>query len=69
MVGVGRSGLTERAGRGLQPDRQADASIGARGYEPPAVRPGLAGFLTGYGRWLYVLGPVFAAGLVVALAG
>ncbi len=52
----------------IQPDRQADASIGALGYEPPAVRPGLAGFLTGYGRWFYVPGPVFAAGLVVALA-
>jgi hypothetical protein len=33
------------------------------------VRPGPAAFLTGYGRWFYVPGPVFAAGLVLALTG
>ena len=48
-------------------DPQADASIGALGYQAPAVRPGLAAFLTSYGRWFYVPGPVFAAGLVLAL--
>ncbi len=53
----------------LQPDRQADASIGALGYQPPAVRHSLARFLTGYGRWFYVPGPVFAGGLALALAG
>ena len=53
----------------IQPDRQADASIGALGYAPPAVRPDLADFLTGYGRWFYVPGPVFAGGLVLALVG
>ena len=53
----------------IQPDRQADASIGALGYAPPAVRHNLASFLTGYGRWFYVPGPVFAGGLVLALAG
>jgi 4-amino-4-deoxy-L-arabinose transferase-like glycosyltransferase len=53
----------------IQPDRQADASIGALGYTPPHVRRSLAGFLTGYGRWFYVPGPVFAGGLVLALAG
>jgi hypothetical protein len=53
----------------IQPDRQADASIGALGYAPPAVRHSLAGFLTGYGRWFYVPGPVFAGGLVLALVG
>jgi Dolichyl-phosphate-mannose-protein mannosyltransferase len=53
----------------IRPDRQAYASIGALGYKPPALRPGLAGFLTDYGRWFYVPGPVFAAGLVLALAG
>ena len=53
----------------IQPDRPAEASIGALGYPPPAVRRNLASFLTGYGRWLYVPGPVFAAGLVLALAG
>ena len=29
----------------------------------------LAAFLTDYGRWFYVPGPVFAAGLVLALGG
>jgi Dolichyl-phosphate-mannose-protein mannosyltransferase len=53
----------------IRPDRQAYASIGALGYKAPAVRPGLAGFLTDYGRWFYVPGPVFAAGLVLAVAG
>jgi len=48
-------------------DPQADASIGALGYRAPAVRPGLATFVTSYGRWFYVPGPVFAAGLVLAL--
>jgi hypothetical protein len=50
-------------------DPQADASIAALGYKAPAVRPGPAAFLTGYGRWFYVPGPVFAAGLVLALTG
>jgi hypothetical protein len=53
----------------ILPDPQADASIAALGYKPPAVRPGPAAFLTGYGRWFYVPGPVFAAGLIVAVAG
>jgi len=53
----------------ILPDPQADASIAALGYRAPAVRPGLVGFLTDYGRWCYVPGPVFAAGLVLALAG
>lgn len=53
----------------ILPDPQADASIAALGYRAPAVRPGPAAFLTDYGRWFYVPGPVFAAGLIVALAG
>jgi hypothetical protein len=53
----------------ILPDPQGDASIGALGYKAPEVRPGPAAFLTGYGRWCYVPGPVFAAGLVLALAG
>ena len=53
----------------VRPDRQAYASIGALGYPAPALRPGLAAFLTGYGRWFYVPGPVFAAGLALALGG
>jgi 4-amino-4-deoxy-L-arabinose transferase-like glycosyltransferase len=53
----------------IRPDRQAYASIGALGYRAPAVRAALAGFLTGYGRWFYVPGPVFAGGLLLGLAG
>jgi hypothetical protein len=53
----------------VRPDQQAYASIAALGYPPPRLRPGLAGFLTGYGRYFYVPGPVFAAGLVLAVAG
>jgi 4-amino-4-deoxy-L-arabinose transferase-like glycosyltransferase len=52
----------------IRPDRQAYASIGALGYTAPALRPGLAAFLTGYGRSFYLPGPVFAAGLVLAVA-
>ena len=53
----------------VRPDRQAYASIAALGYPAPSVRPGLAAFLTDYGRWFYVPGPVFAAGLVLGLCG
>ncbi|MGB6579602.1 MAG: phospholipid carrier-dependent glycosyltransferase [Streptosporangiaceae bacterium] len=53
----------------VRPDQQAYASIAALGYQAPAVRPGLAAFLTNYGRWFYVPGPVFAAGLVLGLGG
>ena len=52
----------------VRPDRQAYASIAALGYPAPELQPGLAAFLAGYGRW-YVPGPVFAAGLALALAG
>jgi len=53
----------------VRPDRQAYASIAALGYPAPAVRTGLAAFLTDYGRWFYLPGPVFAAGLMLALGG
>jgi Dolichyl-phosphate-mannose-protein mannosyltransferase len=55
--------------RYILPDPQADASLAVLGFKAPAVRSGPAAFLTGYGRWFYVPGPVFAAGLVVAVAG
>jgi hypothetical protein len=53
----------------VRPDRQAYASIGALGYPAPEIRPGPAAFLAAYGRWFYLPGPVFAAGLVLALGG
>ena len=51
----------------ILPDPQADASLRALGYGAPAVRQGPAKVLTDYGRWFYIPGPVFAAGLVVGL--
>jgi len=53
----------------VRPDRQAYASITALGYPTPELQPRLAAFLSGYGRWFYVPGPLFAGGLVLALAG
>jgi Dolichyl-phosphate-mannose-protein mannosyltransferase len=53
----------------FQPSIRPDASIAALGYPAPTARPGPAGFLAGYGRWVYVPGPVFAAGLALAAAG
>jgi hypothetical protein len=53
----------------ILPDPQADASLAALGYKAPAVRPGPAAFLADYGRWFYVPGPAFVAGLVVAVVG
>jgi Dolichyl-phosphate-mannose-protein mannosyltransferase len=53
----------------IRPDRQAYASIAALGYPAPALRPGPAAFLAAYGRWFYVPGPLFAAGLVLAVGG
>jgi 4-amino-4-deoxy-L-arabinose transferase-like glycosyltransferase len=53
----------------VRPDRQAYASIGALGYPAPEIRAGPAAFLAAYGRWFYLPGPLFAAGLVLALGG
>jgi hypothetical protein len=51
----------------IRPDRQAYASIAALGYQAPRLRPGLAAFLTGYGRWCYLPGPLLAAALLASL--
>jgi hypothetical protein len=53
----------------VRPDWQAYASIRALGYPAPEVRAGPAAFLSAYGRWFYLPGPLFAAGLVLALGG
>ena len=53
----------------VRPDRQAYASIAALGYPAPEVRAGPAAFLAAYGRWFYLPGPLFTAGLVLALGG
>ena len=53
----------------IRPDKAAYASIGALGYPVPQIRAGPAAFLSAYGRWFYLPGPLFAAGLVLALGG
>jgi hypothetical protein len=53
----------------IRPDRAAYASIGKLGYQAPEIRSGPAAFLAAYGRWFYLPGPLFAAGLVLALGG
>ena len=53
----------------VRPDKAAYASIGTLGYPAPQIQAGPAAFLSAYGRWFYLPGPVFAAGLVLALAG
>jgi hypothetical protein len=53
----------------VRPDRQAYASIRTFGYPPLQIRAGPAAFLAAYGRWFYLPGPLFAAGLALALAG
>jgi hypothetical protein len=56
-------------GTSVRPDRAAYASIAKLGYPAPSVEKGPAAFLTDYGRWVYLPGPVLAAGLVLALTG
>jgi hypothetical protein len=53
----------------VRPDQAAYASIAKLGYPAPSVEQGPAAFLTDYGRWVYLPGPVLAAGLVLALGG
>ena len=56
--------------RHLHPARPAGRRLAARArrHPAPAVRQGPAKVLaTDYGRWFYIPGPVFAAGLVVGL--
>jgi hypothetical protein len=53
----------------VRPDNDAYASLRALGYPAPTLQPKLAAIATDYGRWFYVPGPVFAAGLVLGLAG
>jgi Dolichyl-phosphate-mannose-protein mannosyltransferase len=53
----------------VRPDRAAYASIAALGYPAPSIEPGPAAFLRDYGKWVYLPGPVLAAGLLLALGG
>jgi hypothetical protein len=54
---------------GFPPYAEVQTALREFGHTGPSVQPGLARFLTGYGRYCYVPGPVLAAALLVALAG
>ena len=54
---------------GFPPYAEVATALHTYGHTGPAVQPALAGFLTGYGRFCYVPGPVLAAGLLIGLAG
>ena len=47
----------------------AIATLRAAAHTGPSVEPALADFLSGYGRYLYVPGPLLAAGLLLGAAG
>jgi hypothetical protein len=51
------------------PYAEVQTALRDYGHTGPAVQPGLARFLSGYGRFCYVPGPVLATGLLLALAG
>src|SRR5579875_2228208 len=51
------------------PPYAEDSALRTYGGSGPVVQPGLTAFLTGYGRFCYVPGPVMAAGLLLGLAG
>ena len=54
---------------GFPPYAEVATALHTYGHTGPAVQPALAAFLTGYGRFCYVPGPVLAAGLLIGLAG
>ena len=54
---------------GFPPYAEVATALHTYGHTGPAVQRALAGFLTGYGRFCYVPGPVLAAGLLIGLAG
>jgi hypothetical protein len=54
---------------GFPPYAELQTALTTYGHTGPAVQPQLAAFLTGYGRYCYVPGPVLAAALLAALAG
>ncbi|MGH3178262.1 MAG: hypothetical protein ACRDPF_30860, partial [Streptosporangiaceae bacterium] len=47
----------------------AIATLRTAGHTGPTIEPALANFLSGYGRYVYVPGPLLAAGLALGLAG
>lgn len=53
----------------LLPYAEVRPTLRQYGHTSPAIQPELARFLSDYGRFCYVPGPVLAGGLVLALAG
>ena len=54
---------------GFPPYDEVQTALSSYGHTGPAAAPQLTAFLTGYGRYFYVPGPLLAAGLLVGLAG
>ena len=54
---------------GFPPYDEVQTALRTYGHTGPAVQPQLAAFLSGYGRYGYVPGPVLGAALLAALAG
>jgi len=54
---------------GFPPYAEVETALRSYGDTAPAVQPALARFLTGYGRFCYVPGPLLAAGLLAGVAG
>ena len=54
---------------GFPPYAEVQTALGTYGHTGPAVQPGLARFLYGYGRFCCVPGVILGAGLLVGLAG
>ena len=54
---------------GFPPYAEVETALHSYGRTGPQVQPALAAFLTGYGRFCYLPGPVLAAGLLAGLAG
>ena len=54
---------------GFPPYAEVQMALRTYGHTRPAVQPTLAAFLSGYGRWFYMPGPLLAAALLAGLAG
>ena len=54
---------------GFPPYDEVQTALSSYGHTGPTAAPQLTAFLTGYGRYFYVPGPLLAAGLLIGLAG
>jgi hypothetical protein len=54
---------------GFPPYDEVQTALSSYGHTGPAAVPQLTAFLSAYGRYFYVPGPLLAAGLLIGLAG